>query len=284
MAVTFEAAPRAAPKDFVGAVTDLIETSHCPTGWRHFISRDEAEITTDEVVNHYIDDKGHLAIPPDTPIVFPYSACNVITLTLTDKLPIRHMSQARRVICLTATLSNSQRRFLADYLPGLEICTVQPDEPRKVDKVVVLGMNRRFDKKSLVSLDVDRILRFKNKKSRAWREYDQIRRSCNVVLAQDATDYQTLLTRTSDRHRSEEHKVMITHSGGNLGRGVNLPEYSVVVVDASVYKPMSAYIADSKEKIAQAQEEDKAAIVVQNIGRVLRKERKHPGNPLVPLA
>ena len=107
------------PKDFVGAVTDLIETSHCPTGWRHFISLDGEELDTDEIVNHYIDDKGSLSLPSDVELrpQFPFSACNVITLTLTDKLPIRHISQARRIACLTATLTNSQRRFLADHLP-----------------------------------------------------------------------------------------------------------------------------------------------------------------------
>jgi hypothetical protein len=261
------------PKDFVGTVTDLIETSHCPTGWRHFISLDGDEITTDEVLKSYIDDKGKLSLPsePEQRPHFPFSACNVITLTLTDKLPIRHISQARRITCLTATLTNSQRRFLADHLRDLQIFTVSPEERQKVDKIVVLGMNRRFNKNSLATLEVDRILRFKNKKRKALEEYNKIRGMCNVILGQDLTDYRTLLSQTSDRHRPEDHKVMITHSGGNLGRGVNLPEYPVVIIDANIYKPMSAYAADSKEEVIQAQEEDKATVIVQNIGRVLRK-------------
>lgn len=264
------------PKDLVGCIIDLIETAYRPTAWRHFIHAQTGELTTDEVIARYVDAQGKLNVPPEDQVRFPVGACNVITLTLTDKLALRHLAHARSITGLTATISQNQRRFLVDHLPALKHLNVPPEDRQKIDRVAVIGLRRKIDPKRLPKLAAYRVLRFKPNKREAAKEYQAIRATCPAVLGRDLFDYQKLEVWGSQAVRTSDPLVMITHSGGTLGRGVNLPDYRLVLIDSSVYKPTIAYNTQTADALWAAQEEDRANTLLQNIGRVLRKPPDEP--------
>ena len=68
--------------------------------------------------------------------------------------------------------------------------------------------------------------------------------------------------------------TVITHSRGNIGRGIDLPEYDTVIVDASIYLPFLALNLKleemTEENILLALDNDRFMIAIQNMGRILR--------------
>jgi hypothetical protein len=72
----------------------------------------------------------------------------------------------------------------------------------------------------------------------------------------------------------EYWNIVITHSRGNIGRGVDLPEYNTVIVDASIYLPFLALNLKPEEmtdkNILIALDDDRFITAIQNMGRILR--------------
>jgi hypothetical protein len=259
-------------RDFEGTVQDLIETAYRPTAWRSFISRDGVEISTNDVKDHYIDDKNHLdytKIVQDS-VIFPHHACNVITLTLTDKVALNYIGKAKSVTTLTATLSIGQQEYLYNVLGEQRVITVKPNEAQKVDDMTIIGLKGQLSDKIFDKIDLNenKTLIFKTTKIKAHKRYEELRNKVNVLLGNDVSDYR------SSRSDVSEHNIVVTHSRGTLGRGINLPQYKVVFVDSRAYKPMFAFSADNQTELIRLQDEDRAATILQNVGRVLRREDK----------
>ena len=178
---------------------------------------------------------------------------------------------------LTATMPNSKLQLIKRFFPNITTYTINPEEERKIENVVLIGTSRNLNENVISRIltheerqHFGKVLVFKPTKRKAKDLFDRIKRIAHIRthLARDKSEYVDAIGVTSS---SAESDVMITHSTGTLGRGINLPEYQTMLIDSRIYRPSSAYGVSDPNKLREVQEEDRASAVVQNAGRVLRK-------------
>jgi hypothetical protein len=181
---------------------------------------------------------------------------------------LTHIGNAKSVTTLTATLSIGQKEYLHNVLGEQRIITVKPNEAQKVDDMTIIGLKGQLSDKMFDNIDLNekKTLIFKTTKNKAHKRYEELKNKGSVLLGNDVSDYR------SSRSDVSAHDIVVTHSRGTLGRGINLPQYKVVFVDSRAYKPMFAFSADTQDELVRLQDEDRAATILQNVGRVLRRE------------
>jgi hypothetical protein len=86
---------------------------------------------------------------------FPHHACNVITLTLTDKVALNHIGKAKSVTMLTATLSIGQQEYLYNVLGEQRTITVKPNDAQKVDDMTIIGLKGKLSDKLFDSIELN---------------------------------------------------------------------------------------------------------------------------------
>jgi len=267
---------------------NTIKKKSYPTVWRSVISRHGVEITPEEVKKEYWDDnKIDIDKAIKDGVRFPTKTCNVRRLTVIDETVLRYMiKNSKSVTLLSATLSLQQRKLLERITKevtgeDLVVITIPTAEERKIDCCNIIGTNRHINAKLVKKLieqeqnnSLGRILVFKPTKNKARKLYNYLERSrIPTGLAERSTKVgvggPSAFNMFDEMVR--QSKVIITHSLGSLGRGINLQMFDTVMVDSTVYKPMSAYGIEDPRKVREVQEEERAITLIQNIGRVMRK-------------
>jgi hypothetical protein len=260
--------------DFQSIFEDHLNSGYLPTVHRPVILHDDEEITRDALIARFNLQPGTSAsdIPEEERrrLRFPSRACNVLTVTTIDRRPLLAMADARSVTTLTATLSPVHERFLAHMLPGLKRFDVAPREDRKMDKIILIGMARTIPLKMYLDghLKFEKMFRYRETKADAVRDFEALRNGdVPIRLGYDRTKYML----TSDEEDYGRHKILQTYAFSTLGRGVDFAAYDLVDINASIYKPLCAFVTDDPDELRGQLEEDRINSIVQNVGRILRR-------------
>ena len=130
--------------------------------------------------------------------------------------------------------------LVKSVMPEVEITQVT-ESLRKVKKILVLGFkgSPNFVEEKNVVVDGlaqnnRRILNFEPTKEEAWRCFKKFPQDYPIVLF----DKEDLKWEGQKMQIGEQYKVLVTHSLGNLGKAINMPEFSSVFVDARIFKPL----------------------------------------------
>jgi hypothetical protein len=124
-----------------------------------------------------------------------------------------------------------------------------------------------------------RVLNFLARKSAIW--YDSNRAPPDIFQKRyEARGYHIDSSRDDDHH-----DILTTYVRSSLGRGVNLPEYDAVIVEADATQPAATTLASGGTIGAHAQAvvERAARIIDQAVFRVLRRRKGDPGRRVVIL-
>ncbi len=261
--------------DFVNIMEDHLKSAYLPTVHRPIIVLDGEEITRKEFMDQFLLTEGSsradLSESDRARLKFPSRVCNALTLTMVDRRPFIWMAHAKSVTGLTATLTPFQQRFLGDMFEGLTQFNIPPREDLKMDKIIVVGMSRQIPVRMFVEerWQFDKMFRFRETEAKANEDYDLLRRS--GVLITFGHDKNKFMISGENAHA--HHKILQTYSFGSLGRGVDFAEYDLIDVNASIYKPISAFVTDDPDAIHDLVLMDRAGTLIQNIGRILRRSK-----------
>jgi hypothetical protein len=160
-------------------------------------------------------------------------------------------------------------RFLSEVLGGFSKSIIPASDERRMDKIIVVGMSKSIPVKQIAdgNWKFGRMLRFRETQRAAEREFEKLKGSNVVPLF--GFNSRKFMVNTEDLQK--RHDILLTYSLGSLGRGIDLPSYDVVCVNAGIYKPLSAYVTDQPETVRDLIHEDRANTLRQNLGRVLRR-------------
>jgi hypothetical protein len=254
-------------------VIDLINTSFAPTAWRSFINGPNGEMSTDEGKDLFFDPrtgKVDSEAAREAKVVFPRKICNQVTLAMIDKITFNLFATAKSLTVLTATLPRRKREILDHVYEGLVKA-----EDRKIDKLIIIGTSRQFGTRTINRFigrgpkSFGKMLVFKPTKKKALALWENIRRDSNhnIVLARDKN---ASLQADGTTINNIDADIVVSHSFGSLGRGMNLGEFSTMFIDSAIYKPAIAYNITDVDELNLVQQEERAAAIVQNSGRFLR--------------
>jgi hypothetical protein len=181
------------------------------------------------------------------------------------------MAKAKSLATLTATISDSQTEFLARILEGLKRFDIAPQSERRMDQIIVIGMERRIPPKMILDghLQFDKMFRYRETQKAAERDFEALRRG-NIAIRMGYDRKKFMLT--SDENDYGSHKILQTYAFSSLGRGVDFAAYDLVDINASIYKPICAYVTDDPEALKVQLKAERVNIIVQNVGRILRKD------------
>jgi hypothetical protein len=112
------------------------------------------------------------------------------------------------------------------------------------------------------------MFRFRETKREAEKDFEVLRNS--DVLIRLGYDKRKFML-SSDENEYDHHKILLTYAFSTLGRGIDFADYDLVDINANIYKPISAYVTDDPETLRDMMQEDRANIITQNIGRILRR-------------
>jgi len=257
-------------------MADHLQSAYLPTIHRPVILWDDNPIDRAEIIERYRDGKegSKLKIPESdrSRLKFPNRPCNVLNVTLIDRRPLAHFGKAKSITMLSATVTSMHERFLSETLGGLTRTDVEPLPERRMDKIILVGIYRAIPTKMIISQrwQFKKLLRFRETQAAADREFAILRKSGLVVrYGFNKTEY-----RVNVEMVDREHSVLLTYSLGTLGRGLDLPHYDVVSVNAGVFKPISAYVTNDPEAVRDIIYEDRSNTVLQNLGRILRRKKE----------
>lgn len=266
--------------DFKTIFDDHLDSAYLPTVHRPVVLYDDEEITRDALIEKYQlnQDKGLSDIPEDERrrLRFPSRACNVLTVTTIDRRPIEWMSKAKSVTSLTATLSPTQQRFLVNQLENLKRFDIAPLNDRKMDKIIVIGMSRKIPLKMYQKghLTFDRMFRYRETQRAALRDFNVL---CNGNLKINLGYNRRNYSFDEDEQEKGTSEILLTYAFSSLGRGVDFASYDLVDINAGIYKPISAYVTDNPKVLKEQLEEERINIVIQNVGRILRRTEDGDG-------
>jgi len=260
--------------DFKAIFDDHLDSAYLPTVHRPVILYNDEEITRDSLIERFRlnQDMSASDIPEEErrALRFPSRACNALTVTTIDRRPLEWMAGAKSLTSLTATLSPTQQRFLVDMLEELKRFDIEPKDDRKMDRIIVVGMSRRIPLKMYqeVHLTFDKMFRYRETQRAAERDFEALRNG-NVPIRMGYDRRKFMLS--SDENDYGHHKILQTYAFSTLGRGVDFASYDLVDINASIYKPISAYVTDDPETLKEQLQEERANTIIQNVGRILRR-------------
>jgi DNA polymerase family B len=219
-------------------------------------------------------------------LIFPNRVPYNSDIICYNTLPIFIASQMRSSIMATATLSYLQRKVLTSSIQSnIGFFTIQNTQP-KLDRLYVIFNDTNWFGQfeldfwskllNLTSKSPFYTLGFVNSFKEAKALYEFAR---NYTLPLGLLQGDSELSANSGpadliypRGFSEsEVKTHVGSSHGVIGTGLNLPTRKLILVNANVFKPVSAYWYNtSSESFVKHQIEDLAHSVLQNIGRFAR--------------
>jgi len=253
-------------------IQDMIDASWRPTVYRNRIWDDNTncEISTDDMRFNYGNAvENTMEIPQH--IRAPYYACGSLEIVTMDRRPLTAIAQAKEVHTMTATLSPNQANFLKDMMPELVEYNILPSDGQKMDEIVVLGTSRKYiDLNNLDYItELKKALIFQPTKNAASLLAAVMSKNIdNITLGVSGVDYHKF----NKNNVESDIDILISHSRGTLGRGINLPQYNWVFVNARTYKPISSFsMIGDMELLHEARSYERAGVFIQNIGRILRK-------------
>lgn len=262
--------------DFSAVFFDHLDSAFLPTVHRPFIKYEDEEISREDLIARFnLNENNTISTIPDTErakLRFPCYACNVLTVTMIDRRPLLWMGNAKSVTGLSATISPLQEKFVSDVLGEIERFTISPNADRKMDKIIVIGMERSIPIKMYIDehLKFEKMFRFRETKRAAEKDFEILRNTnISIRLGYDKRKYML----TSEENEYGSHKILQTYAYSSLGRGIDFEKYDVVDINASIFKPISAYVTDDPDKIRDLMFEDRANIIKQNVGRILRRNK-----------
>jgi hypothetical protein len=259
------------PGNFETNFEDHIQAAYLPTVHRPIILLDDVKIDRETLIEKFKADEGDKFKIPSVEksrVRFPNQACNVLTFALIDRRPLTKMKNAKSLTCLTATITPIYERFLSETAADLKKIIIKPDQRRKMNQIIVIGMERKIPVKKLVEgkWTFNKMLRFREKKVYAESDFTVLERSKIItILGYGKTRY------LGSQEHLDDHQILLSYSFGSLGRGMNFSDYDLIDVNASIYRPISAYVTDDPEKINQLILDDRSNMITQNIGRILRR-------------
>jgi len=225
---------------------------------------------------------GKPVFPPhirDENVSWPYEPCNIPYLITKDKSSLYYLTIiSKKIIFLSATLSLRNERFIKNIIPDIKINVVLPTR-KPIDKLLIVGVGDRIKLKKELEiysnklknngLEEKRTIIFSNKE----RETNSIfsnNKNLNVfryvehdLIYQQHTDHEYV---------ASDKKILLTYIRSPLGRGINLANYHIAIIDASLRKPAYTYNTNSDEELKNEIKNEIHTMVVQAGGRILRGE------------
>jgi hypothetical protein len=216
------------------------------------MDEDEARSTVNDLFREQDPESGDLLRE------FPHHPCGVRKLICVDAFPLRHiLNVSRRLVLLTATVTDYQREFFRYCIPNLKEYSITSDTYKPVDNLLIVSYPAGIDFakdnisvgnlyerladysdewSSTVPTDegdiiVDKTLVFTDLKAKS-ADIDKL-----PVALYDSGERVTV----SENLSNKKWKVLESHARGSIARGINLGEFSSLWVDMNLFKPMHSY-------------------------------------------
>lgn len=251
------------------AMADMIECAYNPVIYSYYPMLKDKPITPAELDELSEEDK--------VKIRYPYMLCDVNYLSLTDlAVPFYLNAAAKEIILLSATVSQSNKNYLKTCFDDLHEINII-ESTLKIDELLIIGYGKYFkyikqDQVLIENLqEFGKVLIFEPVKNEAYSLYKKFPQ--NTPAAQ----YNKNDLDVKEKFSETGWKYMISHSRGNIGRAVNLPQFYTCFIDSNIFKPSNAYNLQelTVEEIKRLQQDDRITTTIQNAGRILRgKGRK----------
>lgn len=252
--------------NFKNTISDLINSAYNPVIYEYSATLDGIQLNQEQILE--------MEETQRYKIKYPYAPCQVQYLSLKDKSCINFLySCCSEIILLTATISQSDREFLQECFNNDVQEIIIKSSTQKIDDLLVIGYENyiRYIDSNTREVNIEglqnygKVLIFEPTKGEAQNLFKAFPDKYPVAIY----DVHDLLVKEKF---SEKWQFLISHSRGNIGRAINLPEFYTCFVNTVIYKPSNAY--DLKnftlQEILERQEDDRKTTTVQNAGRILR--------------
>ena len=254
--------------DFGESIRDIADSAMNPTEYVEYpYFRSTGEMITDP---QNIDPK------KEHDVVYPSTPCGVKTLSFRDMSVFAYLSRyAAKVRMLSARVSQNKKEFIKGVFSDVKMEKLT-ESRNKIDELLVISCDEKMkviESKKDCKLwfdeieDIAKTLIFFPKKKVAKDFFKSIVKHKNIGFYEDG-----YVGTYNERLLEGKWRALSTYSRGALGRGINLGEYRVNIVDAEIYKPTICYNLSeyTTEEIEKLIEDDRIDIVYQNSGRILR--------------
>jgi hypothetical protein len=219
-------------------------------------------------------------------VIFPRETCNVprlrfADLTALEKLRRFAQDQQVGVIFAGATFSPDDQALLRELWPDLaERSHAYPQ--RKIKQLALVAPEGHYGAGGLVAQDgrlvtapleaIGRGLVFLATRKLASGLYDKVYPNQPSVSFVDGG--QVEWRNRHGVHNETETLTYLTYSRGVLGLGANLPGTRFLVVDSLAFRSIGSFTPGqiTPEQFAAARAQERLAILLQNVGRLLRGE------------
>jgi hypothetical protein len=218
-------------------------------------------------------------------VKFPHGTCECTHLIGTDMYPIKNLGEytarcGASIVFMGAALTDADREVLEDGFPGIEVVEY-PYPARKIRGLaVVMPAGRHGDEslirdRMLITRRVEErgtVVHFYATRKKADIAYEQVRiahRSVRVFRENDRT------RDVSGHHAAREPgRCIVTYLRGVHGVGVNIAGVVLLVIDAEAFRPTRSFNPGELtiEAFERARAEERAAKLVQAVGRIARGE------------
>jgi hypothetical protein len=223
----------------------------------------------------------------DKGVTFPKDPCWAPTLRLTDLLALASIRQyteeyGTAVSFLGATMIADDREILEEVFPAIKV-TTHPYPTRRIKSLALVSIPWRRGPGSLIGEDgrlvtapleyLGTALVFCATKKKARGLYREVRSrhaSCYFAIENDKEIF-------LNEHitAQQDCKTAVTYTRGVLGKGVNLKDVRTLIVDVNAFRPISSFTPGELtiEEFERARTRERCALMIQNVGRVLRGEK-----------
>jgi hypothetical protein len=219
-------------------------------------------------------------------ITFPALPCEVPCLRLTDIAPFASVKDyteryGTSVAFLGATMIADDREILEEAFPGIKE-NKYPYPTRRIKQLALIEESAVRGIASLVGgdgklvthqlEDLGVVLVFCGTKREAKDLYRHVHRKHKTCYLAIENDKEVIL----NEHVTslQKFKSSIAYTRGALGKGVNLENVRTLVINADAYRPISSFTPGqlTPEEFDRARSRERSALIMQNVGRVLRGE------------
>jgi hypothetical protein len=222
----------------------------------------------------------------DEDIIFPRQTCEVRRLLFADLYVLerlRRFAETQRVgvLFVGAELSPDDMGVLREVWPAL-IHHQHPYSPRKIKQAAVVFVDGRHGVRSLLDAK-KRFVTYELEKFGRGLVFCPTRRAAESLFkdiqishpsARLAVENVEHMILQKTLHRDENAGCFVTYARGVIGLGANIEGLKFLVIDAEAFRAISGFNpADiTPEAFEKARAEERLALILQNIGRVLRGE------------
>jgi hypothetical protein len=254
-----------------------IQNSYYPTLYKHFPSINGERVSSEEMVEQYSsEDRKSLEFPDNVVAIPPTKACKALFITTLDRAPLQFLqSNSQSLALMTATLPPSNLDFLTALIPNLSIKEVIPKQSRVMEKIILIGIQDKLDKTLAPVLNGEFMpLIFERTQQFAWNLHSKLKDDYKNKRINNPTlwDKDNKIAKADGKVDINSSDAVITYSHGVYGRGVNLGIFKEIWVNDNVQKATCLYPTKDADELEELIDEDKFALISQNLGRVFRAE------------